>query len=139
MKGNLNPVIHHFKNEMEQCAEDMEFEKAEIIRKKIEHLQNYKAKSKVVNENLGTVDVFSILKEGDIAYVNYLMVQEGTIIQTQTIVLETKLEETEQKFCYLRLRNLRKTFKSEAKEIIVPFTIEYPEEEMLIYHSKRRR
>ena len=95
MKGNLNPVIHHFKNEMEQCAADMEFEKAELIRKKIEHLQNYKAKSKVVNENLGTVDVFSILKEGDIAYVNYLMVSEGTIILTKTIVLEQKLEETE--------------------------------------------
>ncbi len=132
MKGNLNPVIHHFKNEMEQCAEDMEFEKAELIRKKIEHLQTYKAKSKVVNENLGTVDVFSILKEGDIAYVNYLMVNEGTIVLTKTIVLEQKLEETEQEVLIFAIGYLRNTFRSESKEIIIPFTLEYPEEQVLL-------
>ncbi|HEX7458448.1 MAG TPA: excinuclease ABC subunit UvrC [Ginsengibacter sp.] len=132
MKGNLNPVIHHFKNEMEQCAADMEFEKAELIRKKIEHLQNYKAKSQVVNENLGTVDVFSILKERNIAYVNYLMVNEGTIVLTKTIVLEQKLEETEQEVLSFAIGYLRNTFTSEAKEIIIPFAIEYPVEQIML-------
>lgn len=132
MKGNLNPVIHHFKNEMEQCAADMEFEKAELLRKKIDHLQNYKAKSKVVNENLGTMDVFSILKEEDIAYVNYLMVNEGTIVLTKTIVLEQKLEETEQEVLMFAIGYLRNTFSSEAKEIIIPFEIEYPEDEIML-------
>lgn len=132
MKGNLNPVIHHFKNEMEECAADMEFEKAELIRKKIEHLQNYKAKSQVVNEHSGTVDVFSILKEEDIAYVNYLMVNAGTIVLTKTIVLEQKLEETEQEVLTFAIGYLRNTFPSEAKEIIIPFTIEYPEEEITL-------
>jgi excinuclease ABC subunit C len=132
MKGNLNPVIHHFKNEMEQCAADMEFEKAELIRKKIEHLQNYKAKSQVVNENLGTVDVFSILKERNIAYVNYLMVNEGTIVLTKTIVLEQKLEETEQEVLAFAIGYLRNTFTSEAKEIIIPFAIEYPVEQIML-------
>src|SRR4029078_2906173 len=80
MKGHLNPVIQHFKNEMEQYAAGMEFEKADVIRKKIEHLQNYKSRSKVVNEHVGSVDVFSILKDQDTAYVNYLMVNEGTIV-----------------------------------------------------------
>ena len=89
-----------------------------FIRKKIEHLQNYKAKSKVVNENLGTVDVFSILKERDIAYVNYLMVNEGTIVLTKTIVLEQKLEETEQEVLAFAIGHLRNTFSSDAKEII---------------------
>lgn len=128
MKGNLNPVIHHFKEEMEQFAADMEFEKAELLRKKIEHLQNYKAKSKVVNEHVGNVDVFSILKDGDIAYVNYLMVNEGTIVLTKTIVLEQKLEETEEEVLIFAIGQLRNTFVSEAKELIVPFSIEYPEE-----------
>ncbi len=126
MKGNLNPVINHFKNEMEQHASAMEFEKAELLRKKIDHLQNYKAKSKVVNEHIGSVDVFSILKEGDIAYVNYLMVSEGTIILTKTIVLEQKLDETPQEVLLFAIAQLRNTFVSESKEIIVPFEIDYP-------------
>jgi excinuclease ABC subunit C len=128
MKGNLNPVISHFKKEMDVCAENMEFEKAELIRKKLEHLQSYKARSKVVNEHVGNVDVFSILKDGDIAYVNYLMVNEGTIVLTKTIVLEQKLEETEQEVLAFAIGNLRTTFISEAKELIVPFEIVYPEE-----------
>ncbi len=132
MKGNLNPVIHHFKTEMEECAENMEFEKAELIRKKLDHLQNYKAKSKVVNEHVGNVDVFSILKDGDIAYVNYLMVNEGTIVLTKTIVLEQKLEETENEVLEFAIGNLRNTFTSEAKELIVPFEINYPEEGVFI-------
>ncbi len=71
-------------------------------------MQNYKASSKVVNENLGTVDVFSILKEADIAYVNYLMVNEGTIILTKTIVLEKNLEETEQEVLIFAIALLKK-------------------------------
>jgi excinuclease ABC subunit C len=132
MKGNLNPVISHFKKEMDVCAENMEFEKAELIRKKLEHLQSYKARSKVVNEHVGNVDVFSILKDGDIAYVNYLMVNEGTIVLTKTIVLEQKLEETEQEVLAFAIGNLRTTFISEAKELIVPFEIDYPEEGIFI-------
>ena len=126
MKGNLNPVIQHFKIEMEKLAAEMQFEKAEIIRKKIDHLQNYKAKSQVVNEHVGTVDVFSILKDGDIAYVNYLMVNEGTIVITKTIILEQKLDETPEEVLLFAIAQLRSTFNSEASEIIVPFEITYP-------------
>src|SRR5258705_3000340 len=136
MKGNLNPVIYHFKNEMEQCAADMEFEKADVIRKKIEHLQNYKAKSEVVNEHIGNVDVFSILKDEDIAYVNYLMVSEGTIILTKTIVLEPKLEETAQEVLLFAIGQLRSTFISEAKELIVPIEMNYPEEGITVTTQK---
>jgi excinuclease ABC subunit C len=132
MKGNLNPVIQHFKNEMEQCAAEMQFEKAELVRKKIEHLQNYKSSSKVVNEHVGNVDVFSILKIEDIAYVNYLMINEGTIVLTKTIVLEPKLDETEQEVLSFAIANLRTTFSSEAKELIVPFALDYPEENVMI-------
>lgn len=128
LKGNLNPVILHFKKEMEQYAANMQFEKAELVRKKIDHLQNYKSKSKVVNEHMGSVDVFSILKEGETAFVNYLRVNEGTIVLTNTIMLETKLEETEQEVLAFAINQLRNTFSSDAKELIIPFEIEYPEE-----------
>ncbi len=126
MKGNLNPVIQHFKSEMEYYAGEMQFEKAELLRKKIEHLQNYNARSKVVNEHVGNVDVFSILKDGDIAYVNYLMVSEGTIVLTKTIVLEQKLDETSEEVLLFAIAQLRSTFNSESTEIIIPFEIDYP-------------
>ena len=77
LKGNLTPVIQHFKLAMSNHIQELEFEKAEIIKKKLDHLQNYKAKSTIVNERIGTVDIFSILEEGDIAYVNYLAVNNG--------------------------------------------------------------
>ena len=132
MKGNLYPVIQHFKQEMQQKVERMEFEKAEFIRKKIDHLQNYQARSKVVNEHIGSLDVFSILKEGDNAYVNYLQVNNGTIVLTKTIALEQKLDETPEEVLLFSIAQLRTTFNSEAKEIIVPFEIVYPEQEIIV-------
>lgn len=128
LKGNLAPVINQFREEMKLLAANMDFEKAEIMRKKIEHLQQYQSKSAIINNTTGTVDVFSILQEGDTAYVNYLMVENGTIIQTQTITLEKKLEETEAEVLQFAVADLRDTFGSSAKEIIIPITIDYPEE-----------
>lgn len=127
LKGNLNPVIHHFKIEMKRCAETMEFEKADLIRKKIAFLENYQSRSIVVNSSLGEVDVFSIQKHSEIAYINYLMVQNGAIIQTKTIEVETHLDETPEETLAFAVGQLRITFNSDAKEIIVPFQLEYEE------------
>ncbi|WP_462254933.1 excinuclease ABC subunit UvrC [Ferruginibacter sp.] len=127
LKGNLSSVIQHFKKEMKVHAEKMEFEKALIYQKRIEHLQNYQSKSAVVNTKMGTVDVFSIMEDGNIAYINYLAVSNGAIVQTKTIILEKKLEETAAEVLAFGIAQLRTTFASEAKEIIVPFKIEYPE------------
>ena len=132
LKGNLTPVIHHFKEEMQNHVTHLEFEKAEMIRKKLEHLQIYKAKSTIVNERTGTVDVFSILEEGDTAYVNYLAVSNGSIVLTKTITLKKKLDESEVEVLSFAIAQLRETFNSEAKEIIVPFEIDYPEKEITI-------
>jgi len=132
LKGNLSPVIHHFKEEMYQHVENLEFEKAEMIKKKLDHLQVYKAKSTIVNERTGTVDVFSILEEGDTAYVNYLAVSNGSIVLTKTITLKKKLDETEVEVLSFAIAQLRDTFNSEAKEIIIPFVIDYPQKEITI-------
>jgi excinuclease ABC subunit C len=123
MKGNLYPVVQQFKQEMQRYSEQMNFEKAEITRKKIDHLLRYKAKSQVVNEHIQNVDVFSILKDGDVAYVNYLMVNNGTIVLTKTITLEKKLDESEEEVMLFAIAQLRSTFNSDAHEIIVPFNI----------------
>src|SRR5436190_19010241 len=127
LKGNLNPVIHHFKNEMKECASNMEFEKAELLRKKIEYLLNYQSRSIVVNTTLNDVDVFTILKNEDTAYINYLVVQNGAIIQTKTIEVETHLDETLDETLAFTIGQLRSIFNSGAKEIIVPFPLEYDE------------
>ncbi len=132
LKGNVGSVIQHFKTTMQQYAADLDFEKAESIKKKIESLENYQSKSVVVSKYLTNLDVFSILKDGDKAYVNYLMVQNGTIVQTHTVPVETKLEETEEELLILVIGNLRTLFNSTSKEIVVPFLIEYPDTSITI-------
>lgn len=132
VKGNLTPLLNSLKSEMNAHAENLEFEKAAIIQKKIQHLEDYQAKSVIVSTYLGTLDVFSILKEHNTAYVNYLMVENGTIINTHTVELETKLDETEEEVLAFAVSSLREQFNSIATEIIVPFNIEFPQQEIKI-------
>jgi len=132
LKGNLNPVINHFKNEMKGQAEKLEFEKAELTRKKIDFLKNYQSKSVVANPRLSEMDVFSIVKHEEKAYINYLMVQNGTIVQTKTILTESFLDETQEEILAFAVGQLRTTFNSKAKEIVVPFAIAYPENDVTV-------
>lgn len=128
LKGNTYPVLQELKSQVKMHAENMEFEKASIYQTKIEHLQRYQAKSTVVNTNTGTLDVFSIIEEGDAAYVNYLAVNNGSIFQTKTLTLVKKLEETKEEVLSFAIARIRQTFNSEAREILVPMEIEYLEE-----------
>ena len=132
LKGNVYPVLQHFKTMVKEHAQKMEFEKASFYQSKIEHLQKYQSKSEVVNTKTGTIDVFSMIEEGDHAYVNYLAVNNGSIIQTKTITLQKKLEEPPAEVLSFAIAQLRVTFASEASEIIVPFEIDYPEEGITI-------
>src|SRR5574338_405332 len=132
LKGDLSPVIRHFKEEMRSLAANLEFEKAAILKKKIEFLQNYQSRSVIAGIKEIDVDVFSMVKETTIAYVNYLMVRNGTIIQTHTSKIETHLDEKEDEIISFAIGRLRETFKSDAKEIIVPFSIVYPQEGITI-------
>lgn len=127
LKGNLHPVLQEFRKLVKEHSDKLEFEKAAIYQRKIEHLQQYQATSTVVNTKTGTVDVFSILEDADTAYVNFLAVSNGSIIQTNTITLQKKLEESKEEILAFAVAQLRQTFNSDAKEIIVPFEIEYPE------------
>ncbi|MEO6916102.1 MAG: excinuclease ABC subunit UvrC [Chitinophagaceae bacterium] len=128
MRGNLSPVIQHFKGEMKGYVEKMLFEKAELLKKKIDHLESYRARSVVVSRHLTNLDVFNILKDGDVAYVNYLMIQNGAIIQTHTTQLETHLEESPEEVLAFAIAQIRPLFDSHSVEVLVPFIIEYPEE-----------
>lgn len=132
LKGNLGSVIADFKTQMQLHVSNLEFEKAELMLKKITHLENYQAKSVIVSKHLNSVDVFAVLKEDDLAYVSYLMVQNGTIVQTHTVPLETKLEESDEEVLSFAVNRIRNDFNSIANEIIVPFTIEYPDPNITI-------
>jgi excinuclease ABC subunit C len=132
LKGNLSPVIQHFKTAMQQDVQQLQFEKAALIKKKLDHLQEYKATSSVVNERMGTIDVFSILEEGDTAYVNYLAVNNGTIVLTKTIILQKKLDESADEVLSFAVAQLRTTFNSDAPEIIIPFVIDYSGQDIVI-------
>ncbi len=129
IKGNLGPVIQRYKEEMGVYVSQLHFEKAEIIRRKLDGLENYQARSVIVSKSFSNLDVFSILRENDIAYVNYLMVQNGTIVQTHTVVLEIKLDETNEEILAMAIIDLRKKFNSLASEIVIPFPIDYSGED----------
>ena len=128
LKGNLGPLIQEFKKEMREFAGKMDFEKAEMIRKKITHLENYESRSVIVSRHLSHADVFSIARDGDLAYINYLMVETGTIVQTHTTQVETHLEESNEEVLAFAVARLRETFNSMSRELILPFPIDYPEE-----------
>jgi excinuclease ABC subunit C len=132
LKGNLAPVIQGFRQEMKEEAGNMAFEKAELIRKKIEHLENYQARSIIVNKHIVQADVFSIFRDEDIAFINYLMVENGTIVQTHTTEAKPQLGETNEEILAFAIARLRDLFNSTAPEIILPLPIEYPQEGIII-------
>lgn len=132
LKGNMSPVIQHFKKDMQAYVDNLEFEKAAILKKKIEHVKNYQSRSTVVNTRIGTVDVFSIIEDGNVAYVNYLAVNAGAIVQTKTIMLEKQLEETAAEVLAFGIAQLRNSFNSNTNEIIVPFAIDFPQQDIVI-------
>ncbi|GAB4094087.1 excinuclease ABC subunit UvrC [Flaviaesturariibacter terrae] len=127
LKGQLSPVFQHFKKEMKAHAEALEFEKAEAVHRKIRFLEQYQSRSIVVNNQVDGLDVFSIQKEGDIAYVNYLMLENGAIVQTKTLRVEAQLDEGVEEILSFSIGQLRSTFNSTAHEIVIPFPIEYDE------------
>jgi excinuclease ABC subunit C len=126
LKGNLQPIILGYKNILQDKVAQLDFEGAEVIKRKLEQLQLYKSKSTIVSEHVGTVDVFSILEENDTAYVNFLSVNQGVIVITKTIELTKRLDETASEVLAFAILELRDSFKSDANEIILPFEVDLP-------------
>jgi excinuclease ABC subunit C len=126
LRGNLAPVIRYFKTEMKEYVQLLAFEKAAAVKKKIEFLENYQSRSVVANARTGNLDVFTILKEKNIAYINYLMVRNGAIIQTHTTRAEARLDETAEEILLYTIAQIRTNFNSDASEIVVPFALDYP-------------
>jgi excinuclease ABC subunit C len=123
LKGNIGLVINHLKETMQRFSMEMKFEDAHRIKEKLELLEKFRSKSIVVNPSIHNVDVFSIITEEDYAYVNFLKVMNGSIIQGHTIEIKKKLDETREELLEIAIVDLRTRFQSDAKEILVPFDL----------------
>jgi excinuclease ABC subunit C len=121
LKGNVKPLIAHLNKEMSEQASALAFEKAALTKKKIEELEQYQTKSVVYIKQQHAMDVFSIAHFEDQAYVNYLMVQDGRIVQTHMLPLSIPLEESKETVLAFAIHYFRSNLGSTATEIIVPF------------------
>jgi excinuclease ABC subunit C len=124
LNGKIGAVLRNLRADMEKAVGDMNYEQAHRLKRKFELLENYQSKSTVVNSSITDVDVFSIASEEKYAFVNYLKVMNGTIIQTQTIELKKRLDESDEELLTLAISEFRSRYDSHSKEIIVPFDID---------------
>ncbi|MEY2702706.1 MAG: Excinuclease subunit [Bacteroidota bacterium] len=127
LKGNFKESLKDFKTVMTQLAGNMQFEEAQKIKEKIEVLENYQAKSTILNPKITNIDVFSIVSDESIAYVNFLQISHGAIIRSHTLELKKKLDETDEELLPLAVIELRERFQLTSREILVPFEIDLGE------------
>ena len=121
IKGNIHVVEQELKKLMFKHADKYEFEKAQMIKEKIEILQKYQSKSIVSNVNIQNADVFSIITQENTAFVNYLKIIHGAVLQSHTVELKKKLDETPEELLMIAITDIRSRFESDSPEIIVSF------------------
>ncbi len=124
LRGNTRELVQTLREEMENYAERLEFEKAEIVKRHYQLLESYRSKSQVVSNLINNIDVFSIESEEKMAFINYLHISNGSINQAFTFEYKKKLDETDEDLLSLGIVEMRERYKSNSKEIIVPFDLE---------------
>ena len=121
LKGNISTVKIFLKELMTEYAEKLDFEKAQVIKEKIEVLDKYQSKSTIVSPTIKDIDVFTISDDEKFAYINYIKVANGSVIQAHTVEIKKKLDETKQELLPRAIIEIRERFYSKAKEILVQF------------------
>ena len=124
LKGNLTSVMNHLKASMNQMANEYKFEEAENYKSKISILESYKSKSTIVSSSITNVDVFAFDQDDTYAYINFLKVIDGSIIQAHTLEIKKKLDESREDLLELGIIEIRQKFALTTKEIIIPFPID---------------
>jgi excinuclease ABC subunit C len=125
LKGNFKESLKDFKVKMLQFASSMEFEEAQKIKEKIDVLQNYQSRSTILNPKISNIDVFSIISDESMAYVNFLQIAHGAIIRSYTLELKKKLDESDEELLELAVVELRERFHLLSREIILPFPLDF--------------
>lgn len=127
LKGNTRNVQQMLRLKMQKYAEELKFEDAELCKQRYLALENFAAKSEIVNYTITDVDVFTIVDDDTRknAFVNYIHVKNGAINQSFTYEYKRKLDETDEELLNVAILEIRERFKSTAKEIIVPFELDF--------------
>ena len=121
LKGNVGIISKKIYEEMQRCAEEFKFEEAQELKEKYLMIENFKERSTVVSNFGYNIDVFFCSDDEQSAYINYLHVVNGAIIQAYTFEYRKKLDETKEELLAMGIIEMRQRYKSESKEIIVPF------------------
>ena len=127
LKGNINIVYQYFINEMKSASTNLEFERAQRYKEKLDTLERFQSKSLVVNRDLTDIDVFTITSTEAYAYVNYLQVKEGSIIYSKTVELKKKLDESDEDLLSFSVWELREQTNSDNSIIFTNIPIVVPE------------
>jgi len=129
LKGKMGEITKYYKKEMSELAANLEFEKAEIVKKKIEYISSYQSSSIIVNTKIDNVDVCSIVSNEEYAYVNYMIIVQGSITQTHSVRIEKKLDEQDEEIITHALLQLRERFRSSSSrnfKFSFPMTLSLP-------------
>ena len=132
LRGNFKPVKDYLQSEMEHYAELMKFEEAQLLKDKFQVFVNYQSKSTVVHTSIKDLDAFSIASDEKHAYINYLKIINGAIINSDTVEIEKKLDEEDREILEFAIPAIREKFNSIAPEIAVPIEIDFVDPEVLI-------
>lgn len=132
LNGNFKPVKDFIKAEMQRLADNLEYEEAAIMMEKLTLFEAYQSKSTVVNINIQDVDVFSILVDGEMAYINYLKVVNGAIINTDTVDVTMNLDDEEGEVLSYVIPTIREKYNSIAPEIIVDQPVELSNDDVKV-------
>ena len=125
IKGNLQGVLKQMKSQMMDHASRLEFEEAQVIKEKYDLLENYRSRSTVVSTIIHNVDVFSYVDAESLFYVNYMKVAEGAVVQSHTVEIKRKLDESPEELLSLAVTELRQQFESTSKEVVLPLKLDF--------------
>ena len=125
IRGNLQSVLKDLKAQMMDYASRLEFEEAQLIKEKYELLENYRSHSTVVSSTIHNVDVFSYVDAENLFYVNYMKVVEGAVVQSHTVEIKRKLDETAEELLSLAVIDLRQQFESLSQEVVLPLKLDF--------------
>ena len=137
LRGNISQISKHLYEEMQKLAGELRFEEAQKIKEKYEVIENYRSKSTVVTPMLHNIDVFSLAENENSAYINYLHIGNGAIVQAYTFEYKKRLDESKEELLSLGIIEMRNRFKSTAREIIVPFPLDIELENVSITVPQR--
>ena len=125
IRGNLQGVLRGLKAQMMDHASRLEFEEAQLIKEKYELLENYRCRSTVVSSTIHNVDVFSFVDAKELFYVNYMRVVEGAVVQSHTVEMKRKLDESVEELLSLAVTDIRRQFDSHSMEVVLPMKLDF--------------